>query len=824
MRKTIRFKGLKTKILFLGLSLIFSIGILNAQNPVEIKAEDYTDAQIIELLNQAKASGLGVDQAEQLAMAQGLQASEAQAFRNRISKIQAQMDQTAKAGTPAQATKQATEVKAKEAIVEAATPITGSEIVAAKQPVKVSVYGQELFRNGDIKVYERSIDAKAPDNYELGIGDEIGISLFGISYYNTVVKVDERGWLEMGQLGSIYVKGMPFNEAKLLIRTNLKRNFNMAANQLEISLAYSRSITVNIVGEVFKPGSYKIPALNTVFNALIVAGGPTDIGTLRNVQLRRNGKVIKVFDVYAYLQNPGSDDDFFLQDNDYLVVGTVGKLISIGGAVKRPMVYELLPSENLTKIIQYAGSLNADALRRNMVLSRFVDKNIQLIPVNYDSLVLAKTDFVLNDGDQITVPSINSDLDNQVVIKGPVFFPGNYALKPNEKISDLIAKAGGLREQALLKRAFIIRTEKDNTRSYLPLNIDFILSNTQGQDNFMLKRNDVLLLYSEAEFLNKFTISTNGEIKAPNTFEFKDGMTLGDALVLSGGLKISAEISKISIARSNIFSPGYVPGEEYKTTLIEVQIPKDVTDSATILNMKLLPFDLIVVRRIPNFEFQKTVSIVGEVKYPGVYVIQNKNLRVQDLIQMAGGLTRYAFLRGAKFDRPTVPGGYMVFDLVKALRYRKSPYNYTIEEGDVITVPTTIEYVSIFGTALNYLEVSNNNVLNAPYMGSKRAGYYIRQFGNGYTKNAWKSRTYVVEANGRIRKTSNLYLFRISPKVRKGATVNVVFKEQKEQKQKTLKDQIDKADKIQTDWNKIISDLSVKLTAFATLWALLTRL
>jgi hypothetical protein len=190
---------------------------------------------------------------------------------------------------------------------------------------------------------------------------------------------------------------------------------------------------------------------------------------------------------------------------------------------------------------------------------------------------------------------------------------------------------------------------------------------------------------------------------------------------------------------------------------------------------------------------------------------------------MAGGLTRYAFLRGAKFDRPTVPGGYMVFDMVKALSSRKSPYNYTIEEGDVITIPTTIEYVSIFGTALNYLEVSNNNVLNAPYMGSKRAGYYIRQFGNGYTKNAWKSRTYVVEANGRIRKTSNLYLFRISPKVRKGATVNVVFKEQK-QKQKTLKDQIDKADKIQTDWNKIISDISVKLTAFATLWALLTRL
>lgn len=262
----------------------------------------------------------------------------------------------------------------------------------------------------------------------------------------------------------------------------------MSSNQVEISLAYSRSITVNIVGEVFKPGSYKIPALNTAFNALIAAGGPTDIGTLRNIQLRRNGKVIKTFDVYAYLQNPGSDDDFFLQDNDYLVIGTVGKLVNISGAVKRPMTYELLPGEELAKLIHYAGDLNANSLGRSMVLQRYIDKNLRLFPLNWDSLSALKTDYVLVDGDQVTIPVLNTDVENRVEIKGPVYFPGAYALKGDERISDLIAKAGGLREQILLKRAYLIRTEKDDTRKYLPLNVEEILKQSNSVDNITLKR------------------------------------------------------------------------------------------------------------------------------------------------------------------------------------------------------------------------------------------------------------------------------------------------------------------------------------------------
>ena len=284
--------------------------------------------------------------------------------------------------------------------------------------------------------------------------------------------------------------------------------------------------------------------------------------------------------------------------------------------------------------------------------------------------------------------------------------------------------------------------------------------------------------------------------------------------------------TKIEIARSNIFSPSYVPGEEYKSTTVSLTIPKDVTDSMAVLNMPLLPFDIVSVRRIPNFELQKVIELRGEFKYPGYYVIQDKGWRVQDAVAMAGGVTKYALIKGARFDRPTVPGGYMVFNMKKAMAANSSPYNYTLEEGDVITVPKMIEFITIYGSAIEFLELTDNNVMNAPFIAGKRAGYYIRTFGNGYTPDAWKSRTYVVESNRRVRKTVNCYLFRITPRVRKGSTVHVVFKEQKyknktrTEKAKALKA---KVNSIPTDWNKVISDITIKLTGFATLWALLTK-
>jgi protein involved in polysaccharide export with SLBB domain len=787
-----------------------------SQNPATLKASEFTDAQILDLLSQAKAAGLGIEQAEKLALAKGMPASEAQAFKDRANKILA--NSTVTAGSKGAAVKE--DDKGNQARLQADSLLSDSaEALTSKAERSVTVYGQELFRKGDIKIYERSIDAKAPSNYELGVGDEIGISIFGVSYYNTVAKVDSRGRIELGQLGSIYVKGVPFDRAKILIKTALSNNFNMSSNQVEISLAYSRSITVNIVGEVFKPGSYKIPALNTAFNALIAAGGPTDIGTLRNIQLRRNGKAIKTFDVYAFLQNPGSDDDFFLQDNDYLVVGTVGKLVSIDGAVKRPMTYEMLPGEELSQLIKFTGGLNANAMASRSQVKRYVGKNLSLLPINLDSITQLKQDYKLQNGDAVNIGNVNADLENSVEVKGPVYFPGVFPIVEGDRVSELITKAGGLREQILLKRAYLVRTEKDETRKYIPLNVETILGNVAADGNVLLKKNDVLLLYSEADFLDKFTVNVNGEVKNPLTLAYKEGLTLGDVLVLAGGIKISAELTKIEISRSNIFAPYYKPGEPYQTSTMELTIPKEITENLEILNTPLLPFDVVSVRRIPNFELQKTITLKGEFKYPGIYVIQNKGFTISDAVKLAGGLTPYAFPEGAKFERPSLPGGFLVFDLKKALKRRSSMYNYSLTEGDVITVSKVIDYVSIYGSGIQYIEnqitldtLTDVVVMNSPFINGKRAGYYIRNFGNGFTPDAWRSKTFVVETNGRVRRTVNLYVVRIYPKVNKGSSIYVNSKVKKGE-----------VNRIPTDWNKVISDITVKLTGLATIWALLTR-
>ncbi|MFM2230254.1 MAG: hypothetical protein RL607_1512 [Bacteroidota bacterium] len=807
-------------IFFLGFTSLMAQPAFS-QNPATVKAADFTDAQLLDLLAQAQAAGLGVEQAEKLALSKGMPASEAQAFKDRLNKIQTQTPSNA--NTPGLATQAATEQKAKQAVIEATAPLPGSEIVAPKEERAVTVYGQELFRKGDLKIYERSLDAKAPANYELGVGDELGISIFGVSYYNTVAKVDSRGRIELGQLGSIYVKGLAFDKAKTLIKTALSNNFNMSANQLEISLAYSRSITVNIVGEVFKPGSYKIPALNTAFNALIAAGGPTDIGTLRNIQLRRNGKVIKIFDIYAYLQNPVADDNFFLQDNDYLVVGTVGKLVSIDGAVKRPMTYELLPDEELFQLINFAGGLNANSMASRSQVKRYVGKNLSLFPINLDSLMELNQDYKLKNGDAVNIRNVNSDLENSVVVKGPVYFPGIFPIVEGDRVSELINKAGGLREQILLKRAYLVRTENDETLKYIPLNVETIIDNTAAESNILLKKNDVLLLYSESDFLDKFTISVNGEVKNPVTLAYKDGLTLGDALVLAGGIKISAELTKVEISRSNIFAPNYKPGEPYKASIMELTIPNEITGNEEALNTPLLPFDIVSVRRIPNFELQKTVTLVGEYKYPGMYVIQDKGFTVNDVVKLAGGFTEYAFPEGARFERPNLPGGFLVFDMKKAMNRRGSMYNYTLKEDDIITVPKVIDYISIFGSGIKYIENLNTldslmeyDVMNSPFINSKRAGYYIRTFGNGYSRDAWRSKTYVVEANGRVRRTINFYVFRVTPKVKKGSSVYVISKEKKAKPANN-----ERINKIPTDWNKVIADITVKLTGIATVWALL---
>ena len=451
-----------------------------------VKVDEMTDAQILDILKQGQTAGLSVDQAAQLAIKRGLNPNEVDKFNARVAKLQNATPAAATAAPvvpvvidPAVAVMQKNEIKAANetatvgvAVNEIPTPLaptpTAPTPIAAPQPDKaLGIYGQAYFRAGDIKIYNRSTDSKAPGNYTIGIGDEFGISVFGYSFYNEVLKVDARGAINPSNMGPVFVKGLSFDKAKGLIKSKMGQSFDLNNNKVEITLVYSRNITVNIVGEVIKPGSYNFPAINTAFNALILAGGPSDIGTLRNIQVKRAGRVIKTLDAYAFLNDANANQDFFLEENDYIVVGSSQKVVSIKGEVKRNASYELLTNENLSDVLKYAGGYTANAYGKSIQIRRISNTEIKLIDVNFDSLQKIKKDFVLMNGDDVVVRASLNEILNKISIAGAVNFAGTYNLVAGDNISKLLKKAGGLKLESNAEIAYLVRTLANKTKVYL---------------------------------------------------------------------------------------------------------------------------------------------------------------------------------------------------------------------------------------------------------------------------------------------------------------------------------------------------------------------
>lgn len=909
--------------IFLFLFSFLLIANANAQVPAgidpnnlsSVKVDELSDDQIRAILKQAGGSGVSIDVGAQMAMQRGLPASEVDKFKARVAKLQANTNAspatnvvlpTTPNTNPADVIEKAN--NANEAEVKAETGMVKEE-ASKTQEVKTTVYGQEYFRKGDIKIFDKSSDAKAPSNYVIGIDDEIGISVFGNSYYNEVLKVDSRGAINPQQMGPVFVKGLTYERAKGLIRAKMAQYFDLSNNKLEVTLAYSRSITVNIVGEVMKPGSYKLPALNTAFNALILAGGPNDIGTLRAIEIRRNGKVVRTLDVYAFLNDPKSNQDFYLEDNDYIVVVPAKKLVRISGEVKRNFVFELLEKEQLNELIKYAGGLNADAYTERIQVRRKSITEIKILDVNYDSLLKIKKNFSLANGDEITIRNTLTELRNVLNITGAVNFPGEYNFTNGIKISELIKKAGGLKAEAYLKTAYLVRTNEDLSKKFIEVDLASIMQNEKSTANISLERRDVLRIYSSRDYVDAFSINISGAVRKPLTFDYAEGvrlqeairnaeglrvdadqenayiirtleddskqyirinlkealsninsnqnillqprdeikiyslkdfvqessirvfgavknvgnydyvkgMTLADVLRNAGGFKLDAENLRIEISRLSYFLPNYNDGQDIRVIIERLSVDSFknfLTDPKA--QFLLQPYDQVFVRSVPNFDFQQNITINGEVRFPGVYTLMAKDERISDVIKRAGGLTRYAFTEGATFYRPELPGGYIVLKLDAAMFRKGSKYNYVLKEGDVISIPTVTDFVSIRGTALQYIEVTDRAQVNAPFHNSKRAKFYINKFGNGFSKEAWRKKTYVIQPNAKINRTKDFLIFKIYPKVTKGSTIYVVQKEIKPEEIKNEREPF--------DWNKFIERTTVKVTGLATLFILLRQL
>jgi protein involved in polysaccharide export with SLBB domain len=672
------------------------------------------------------------------------------------------------------------------------------------------VYGRDLFNNKNLKVYESATHIKAPSNYILGVADEITVNIWGYSEHSGVYRIDDDGAIQPKIVGKIYLKGNTFAQAQQIIKSRFSTSYDLANSQISIELNYSKVIRVNIVGEVKNPGTYSVPAINSVFNILSLAGGINKNGTVRNIEVKRAGKTVKVLDVYAFLKNPSFENDFFLMENDFIVVNNIGNVVELKGKVKRQELYELKPNEGIIELLEYSGGILSSAYTEYITLYRYQDNKDILIEVPYAELVKTKKNFLLKDGDRIEVKNIPSETRNRVEISGEVNLSGSFLYTKGMTVKDLIIRAEGLKTSAFLEKAIIRRIKEDFTIEKIEININNELA---GITTTVLNEFDKITIASKKDFNDEFNVQIIGSVRNPNKFEYSENYTLADLLFMAGGVLPEADLTKVEITRKYDFKTKTALG---KQTVETIEIDSDIISEKN-KSYKLLPGDVVMVRKNPMFKENDFVTIEGEIKYPGTYIISAKDEKISDLLARAGGLTDWAFLEGAYIERTKVIDGdaFTVLDLKKLIDGGEKRFDYIIRAGDKIVIPRTQDFIKLSG-AVRFPKVAQFGTINIPVHNDKNARFYVNKYGGGFDKNAKKSKIYVESPGGQAKRTINFGLFKIYPKVRVGDHIYIDYKEEKIKKEKDEKDKI--------DWTRVIESTSTKLTGIATFYLLLQRI
>jgi len=719
----------------------------------------------------------------------------------------------------------------------------------AKLP-KAKIWGQQFFRDQSISLFTRARDIKAIDRYLLGIGDELAITVWGRTDYSTSVRIDGEGYINLSNpergahIPRIYVKGMYFADAKKAVKSRLSNHMNIRNSQIAIELNYSRALTINITGEVFHPGSYTMPAVNTAFNALVASGGPSQIGSVRRIKVVSSEREMRVLDVYEFMNNPKVSDEFFLNNNDYIYVPLAGRVVEVSGAVERPFFYELLKGEDLIELIRHAGGLRPDAYKRNIQIIRYENDEEKIIDVNLSQVYSQNENFQLKDGDHITINPIEQAFANYVTIKGAVKIPGTYELEPYSRVYDLLQKSGIIRS-AIMERIYIKRLQEDLSIKYIPVNVFEVLDDPNSPYNIPLRPFDDIEVKYKADFIDKFNVKVYGSVRKPGSFEHSDSLSLADVIYMANGIKREANNSTVEVSRLKLDDEGN------RTYVVFKKMP--IGDSLRIKGADeflLEPFDQIFIRKSKDFESPQNVRVSGEILWPGLYTMANKNERVLDLLERAGGITEAAFKEGARLLRQGE--GLVLLDLEQLYEEgEKSKYNYVLKPGDKVIVPTMKDLVSIAGRINHPLiketaevedlrlelelektedaiakkeilldrkikEKQNPTKINIPFHEGKRAIFYVKEYGAGIDRKLGGRRRliYVRYANGAVKKTRKFLFFNIYPKVKKGAMVYVGEKEVKVRKKK----------KNPINWYKVVTDTFAVVTTGLTLYALITAI
>lgn len=647
------------------------------------------------------------------------------------------------------------------------------------------IFGHDIFNNEDL-TFEPNMNIATPDNYVLGPGDAVFVDIYGASQKTVQETVTPDGFIVVEDFGPIQVAGLTVSQANNRVRNQLGARYS--SSKIRLSVGQTRTIIVNVMGEVKAPGTYTLSAFSSVFHALYMAGGPSEIGTLRNIKVYRHNKLVSTVDVYDYILNGKLSGNVRLSDDDVIVVGSYDCLVNVTGKVKRPMYYEMKKDESVGTLIDYAGGFAGDAYRKSVRVVRKSGSQYSVYTVNEFDMA----SFHMADNDSVSVDSILPRYSNMVEVKGAVFRPGMYQIgKSIYSVKTLMENTEGVTEEAFTQHAVMHRMKADRTLEVIPVDIEGIMNGTVS--DIPLKNEDILFVPTKQESRVQQTIAIHGEVMYPGTYKYADNETLEDFVLQAGGLKENASMHNVLVSR-RIANPHAVTSDSILAQTFTFSL-KDgfVIDGQPAF--KLMPFDEVYVRKSPGYFTQQNITIEGEIMFGGDYTLTKKNERLSDIFKRAGGGTDLAYIPGARLERKVneaerlrleelakmrkeekermmqeiainnsrsigemtqtidmeeiteIPETYHVgIELDKALANPGGDADIVLREGDRIFIPSYNGIVKIEG------EVMYPN--SVAYMEGKSAKYYINQAG-GFSRYAKKSQAYVIYMNGMVAKVSD---------------------------------------------------------------------
>jgi protein involved in polysaccharide export with SLBB domain len=614
---------------------------LSMEDVSTLNVDELSDEQISELVRRANQSGISEIDLIKMAQARGLPAVQVQKLQNRIENLTFSKARVEKS-SPSKRTDR--EQKSWEEITKGMVQF--NQLVDGNAYIDNEIFGSDLFYNPTRKLtFEPNFNLPTPKNYILGAGDVLYVDIYGQSEQYNEATISSDGKIILENIGPISVSGKSIEEATLIIKNRLSAFYSgmkgaSPSTFLQVTLGNVRTIKVHLTGEIRLPGTFTLSAFSSVFNALYAAGGPSDQGTMRSIKVIRNNKLLAEVDVYSFLMEGKNQMDFQLQDQDVIMVEPYLNRVKISGEVKRPKTFEIKPNETLDQLLTYAGGLTDQGLKDRISVTRIIGKERAVSDVYQNQLSI----FEVKGGDEYVVHKVLNRFTNRIQIKGAVFREGNYALIEGLTLSALIEMADGLKGDAYLPRASILRTYSDFSTEVIPVDLKGILNKTKP--DIKLEREDIVRIASIYDLKEEYYVKISGEIRTPGAYPFSKNMSVEDLIIMSGGLLESANLDGIEIARR---SSNQQTGDF--SELIDVKVNSDLTPSEVSINLE--PYDHLIVRKKSNFTLEKLIRVEGQVNSPGAFAVTNAEERISSVIQRAGGLTPYAYPKGATLIRKT---------------------------------------------------------------------------------------------------------------------------------------------------------------------------